>query len=509
MPGPWSASKPPVRPGSYTNWRALAQPTIPSNGATTVCVPFTHDWGPLQTLIAMPSWQTFLDIFGTDDTAGSRAIKQCFFGEGLPGYGGAGTIIGYRMQGSSANTAKTAKLELKNSTPAVAAEVKAKFPGTYGEKIKIAIVAKAGEESTKKELQVILGTTIIESFTFNKTGAKLVEELEKLVALGSGYITLTKLIDAVELTNITATALTGGADGATLIAADWTAMLAAVQPEPFAIFAPFELTNETVMTAINEWQKIMNKTGKRVQVFIGGALNETAAEAITRAQNMNDPGMITLGIGGVVDSGLVGTPNAPIALSTAQLAPRVAGIQAARGSAKPLTFARLAGCAFTVRSTTGAVVSASAPNETEIILAIENGVIPISRDSNLNSPLRLEKGVTTWQSSNTDKDRPYEIYKNPKFLKVMGDFEMNLTAFVEQEVITPGLPITQATREFVIGKAEEMLDRMVKAGLIQASPNIEFDPSITPTPQDNFLAIVYEWVFTRSVEQVRNTVVVS
>lgn len=505
MSGPWTYSDPPIRDGGYVNWKADQQDVVQPNRASIVCIPFTHNWGPYKVAKLAQSWEEWQQIFGYDVTAGSMAVKQCFVGEGVSGYGGAGAVVSYRF-GNGAGVAATATLS--SVTPTQLLRLTAKYVGTRGNRLNVTVRTNA-QNAAWQDLLIYDGQTMLESYTYVTAGATAIALLAAQINAFSGYVTATALADNATIVNQSATALATGTDGGAPLAADYTAMLTAVTSERFSIFVAFDNTDSSIQASITAWSQGLNLGGKRVDVFSGGALNEIASTAITRAGTINDPNNNTVGVGGVVDFGCVGTPVAPVILSPSQLAPRLAGIFAARGGIKPLTYARLAGTDFRYTTALGTTYSVTTASDSDHAQCIQGGVISISRDSNALSPLRLEKGITTWQTGNTDADRPYKIYKNPRYVKIMQDFEMALVDFVEQQVITPGLPLTQATKEFVIGWAMDTLSIMNLGGLIQTGYTVDFDTTIPTTPDDDFLAVVYDWKFTRSVEQVRNTIRVS
>jgi len=508
MAGPWSATNPPPRPGGYVNWRALSQPVIPPNLAGIVCVPFVHNWGPYKVPVLSLSWDDWQMVYGTDDTAGSRAAKMAFFGEGLPGYGGAGAVLSYRFGTTTGQAASKATVVLNKVGPAAVATLTAKYEGTNANSFTITVRTNALNASYQ-DLVIYDGTVAVEQYTFATTPADNTPVADLIAQINtlSSYFTGTVTVDGTAPMNVANVPVTGGNDGGTLVAGDWTAMLDAVSGQRFAVFAPFNNSDTAVQASIDTWVKGLNTSGKRVMSFSGGALGETITTALARQAAANSENINTI-YGSVVDDTVVGTGNAPVTLSSSQLVPRVAGIFAARGAAKPLTFARLAGTNFSINTSTG-TVGVIPPSDSEIVKCLQSGVIPLSRDSNPASPIRLEKGITTYGSTNTDPVKPYAIYKNTRFVKIMQDFEMAIVEFAEREVITPGLPLTQATKEFVIGRAQEILSTMALAGLIQSGWQVGFDSTLPQNPSDDFLALTYLWYFTRSVEQVRNTIVVA
>jgi hypothetical protein len=261
-----------------------------------------------------------------------------------------------------------------------------------------------------------------------------------------------------------------------------------VEPHRFSLLAFANLTDGDVLASLATWSEGLNTSGKRFVTVVGGAAGESVATAVTRSGTLNDPNFVNLGGGTYEDSKFGAT-------STAQLAPRVAGILANAGESQSITFKRLAGLSITLGSTNA-----------EIISALENGVVTIARDSHPEAPVRLEKGLTTFTDTD-DVDRPYSIYSNPKFVRTMHGLELELTEFAEINVIGR-LPVNDSTREYLVGQMAARLEAREAAGVVQAGWSVDVDNDPPPSDDDEFIGLVYGIGFGRSLEQVFNTVVV-
>ena len=198
---------------------------------------------------------------------------------------------------------------------------------------------------------------------------------------------------------------------------------------------------------------------------------------------------VNLGVGSLVDS-LLGP------LSTSQLAPRVAGILAARGETMSLTFARMAG------SSPGVL-----PVDADVLTAFGSGVVVFGQDSNQDSPIRVEKGLTTYIDT-TQPTKPYLIYRNPKFVRTMHGIELEITDWSATNAIG-SLQVNDATRAYIVGHAHEVIHARATNGVVQQGYSVGIDPSPPPSDNDEFIGLVYGIAFGRSVEQVFNTVYIS
>lgn len=493
MSGIFSKAARPPRPGAYFDWAALPTTTVQPNIGSIVLVAITHDWGPAETPVPTVSLADFQAKFGPTQSPGYKAVLQAFEGEAVGNRGGAGEVIVYRM---TSTAAKAGTLVVNNTTPAAALTLNAKYPGSYGNNIGWRNVVNSLNPATNCDFQITLNGSPVETYTYAKTD---INGLAALINASSGWVTATPTITGVALpTTGTVTPLATGNDGSVLIAQDWTDMMTACGPVRFSLFAPFDLTDPTILLSIQVWAINLNLTGRRFLTVVGGALNETIAAAVARSQTLQAApsgapqaaaeNFVNLGVGSLVDS-VLGT------LSTSQLAPRVAGILAARGETMSLTFARLAG-------TTPGVL----PVDSDILSAFNAGVVVFGQDSNQDSPIRIEKGLTTYIGGDTTK--PYLIYRNPKFVRTMHGIELEITDWAAANAIG-SLQVNDPTRAYIVGHAHEVIDARATLGVVQQGYSVGIDPSPPPSDDDEFIALVYGIAFGRSVEQVFNLVYIS
>ena len=491
MAGIFSKSNLPKRPGAYVNFSGeRAEPTL-ANPAGVVAIPTTHSWGPSEPTI-VTSWADFLAQFtsgGTDSfTDAYIAVKQAFTGEDYQGHGGAEQVIVKRMVPSDA---AAATLALNNTAAATAVTLTAKHKGTYGNRLKASVFQNAAD-STKNDLVLYDNVNSVELERYTHVKASITALVADINA-SSDWVSATAGATTTALAAVSLSAFTGGDNGA-VTATEYADAMAALEPYRFSLFAPANLTDTGIRASVVAWAANLNTKGKRFLTLFGGASDDTISTAVTRAQAINtagnnDPNFLTLGVGTYSDSEF-GT------LTTAQLVPRVAGILADRGERQNITFARL----------TGLDNDAGAPTESQILTAIDNGIVVIARDSNTVSPLRIEKGVTTFVQK-TNADRPYSIYSSPKYLRTMHLLEMEITEWAEGNVIGR-LAITRDTRDYILTQMQGRLQTREDAGIVQPGWSVEIDSSPAPTATDEFVALSYSLTFGRSLEQILNTIVV-
>lgn len=497
MPG-FSTSNRPKRAGSYTRFIAALQRTVPPTTAETVAIPFTHNWGPYKQAVTLDSYGDFLAVYGDVDGPGKIAVEQAFKGEGVEGFGGAGSVICYRFGGSTA--AKATRI-LTNTTPATALTLRGKYEGTRGNALRVTVQTNAAD-GTKKDLIIKDGALVLETFTALATTPSAFRDAINNAITGSAWVTAdATVIDGVALTNVSDVAFTAGDDGTAVVAGDWTNVMNALEPERFAAFAPYDLTDSTILASLKTWVSNLNEPpdpssnkSKRFLTVVGGNSTDDATTALARSATLDSPYIINFGIGTWVDRDLG-------ELTTSKMAPRIAGILVNRGEQMSISFARLEGI---LRA--GAQPGAT---ESQIVQAQDGGVLTLGRDSHTEAPWRLERARTSYRSDSTDK--PNRIYKNPKFLMTMGGFETEINEIFNFKVIGKLPAASRDTREFVLGEARRIVADRVTRGVIAPvpAPRVEVTQNPPPLPTDEFVALDYEWTFGRSTEQVFNSVVVN
>lgn len=484
MSGVFSKSSRPKRPGAYFNWIALQQADVPPAIGSVVAVGFTHVWGPLKTPVTLGSLGDFNNVFGGDPnnpTSGYIAVKEAFQGAGLPDEGGAGTVVAYRMGGSAAAVATKA---LSNTTPGVSLTLSGKYVGTKGNALRVTTQVNA-LNGANDDLLIYDGTTLLETYTYAGTD---ITSLAAAINATSSWVTAVANITGVRLAYVATQAFTGGNDGTTLIAGDYTQAMTDLGPQRFGVLVFENLTDGPITASLKTWAQGLNAAGRRFFTVIGGALDESVSTAITRSGTLNDPNFINVGAGHVTDSTCLDVNGNPVILSMAQLAPRIAGVLAHRSERQSMTFAHLAGLKLF-----------SGATDPQIAQALDGGVIVLSIDSNQDTPVRIEAARTTYTTT-TDSTKPYKTFRNPKAVATMQSIEVELTEWAEATVVS--LPVDSETRALVLGKIGSVMDRRVADRIVQPGYTAVVDPSPPPSDDDDFVAFSIGAQYTRAAEQV-------
>lgn len=497
MPGQFSKANRPKLPGSYFNWEAQQAFTIPIATGSIVALTFTSDWGPANEAVLVDSYADYLAVFGDNDTPGHRAAKQVFQGEGRSvGRGGAGGVVAYRMfQGSVSSGTAGKTLNNTAGTPVPALPLKARYPGTRGNSLKVANVDHAGD-STKADLVIFDGSTEVERYTYADTDiaalAADINALSNWVTVATGSVVTGTALETT-YTILSPAAFTSGVDGSSVTGTEYTAAMTALEAQRFGLFCPVELTDSTIRGSIVTWAKNLNTKGRRFMTVLGGGSSDDVAAAVARSAAINDGDFVNLGAFVVRDMTLENPSTGdPYELSSAQFAPRFAGVLAARGERLSATNARFEDLELV-----------SGLGEDAKLTAFDGGVTTLAKDTDTVAPVIVVKSLTTY-TTDDNPDKPYIIYRQPKYVRTMHGIE---NEFTEAQGRMLGLhTVNESTRDNLRGDMEARLQVRVDATIIQPNPTVLTDNDPPPSDDDEFVALVYGIKFGRSLEQVFNTV---
>lgn len=484
----------PLLPDAYFNFDTQSAPVVPPGPGSTVAIPIVHDWGPFEVATLCTSFADFQAKFGSsDDTDGYRAVRQAFIGEGLPGRGGAGAVLVYRFGGSAA---KAANHILKNTvgSPENAITITAKYKGSRGDDFRLTTRDHAADAS-KNELLLLDGTSVLETYVYADAN---ITELGAQINAKSNWVVATVTKTAVALATVTSVALTEGNDGASLTAENWTEMLDQIALERFGVFAPYKLTDEGIIASINAWVIDQNDNKqKRFMAVVGGEKSETMEEANERSESLANPEVLNLGAGLYEDSTL-GPNGTPFQVGPAELAPRIAGILAQKGEYAAITYARLAGLSIL-----------TGPTDAEIAAAYDGGTVALARDDDDEAPTHLKVGHSTWTEADAngelndqgDPVRPYIVYREPKYVRTMHGIQTDLGKYFRSEILG-SRPVNDASRDAVVGEAKNVLAERQVLNVIQSGWAVGIDQEPPPSDDDEFVALVMELKFGRTLKQV-------
>lgn len=480
-----------VLPGAAFYFEIDPGTTVPVSQGNTVLMPFTADWGPDNAPVEIPSYPSYAQKFGTTDTVGRRRVFGAFLGEGTPGAGGAGAVIGYRLAGSAAAPAAHT---LQNSTPAAALTITGAYDGTRGNGL--SLTTRAGTVSGTDQLVVIENSQEVETYQY-PTGA--VATLAAMINATAStpkpsLVTAASLVTGTALAHVANVSLTGGNDGTTLVVGDWTDMFDALAYEPFGVFAAAGLTDSSILAALYAWQVEVAGLGKPFQIIEGGPLDEAFIDHQTRATARNTPDAIVVGTGSISDTTLT-TDGSAVILPTSEGIARVAGAVARRGPAIDMINVRFSGWSII----DGATIA-------QATIAATSGMTLLTRDSDPVSPTKINLGVTSYWNPDVSGLRPLWHYSNVKFVLTDHALETDIAADQENGDLIGLLNSSSRARDIVIGRAAGILKSYISRGIIQPNATIMLDPDQPNTDDSDEIGLLYDIWDTRGLRVIRNRI---
>jgi hypothetical protein len=482
--------------GSGFYFQAAAEQTpIPVSPGATVFMPFTASWGPDNTPIRLTNYREFSvgtttgltphGGFGVDDSVGRRRVFGAFLGEGLPGKGGAGSVIGYRMATGAAARAAHA---FANITPApTALTITARYKGTRGNGF--GFTHRPGADVGTDEFVLIEGGREVEVYPYPEGN---IAQLAADINATSSLITAVANITGVALTDVSNVALTGGNDGTTLLVGDWTAMFDAIAYEPFGVFAAAGLTDSSILTALYTWQADVAELGKPFFLVEGAAAAEAFSAHKARALARNNSNAMVFGTGSIGDTTL-SSDGSEVVISTAEGVARLAGAIARRGEIMDMVNVRFLGW----RAVGGMTLAQEK-------IAATSGMTGLTRDGDPEAPTKIGLGVTSYSSNTTAKPRWH--YGNVKFVRTDHGFETDLANDQEHGDLIGELGVSDRARDIVLGRAETILGERIKRGIMQPRSTVMLDPDVPIDDSSDEIALAYDVWDVRGLRKIRNRI---
>lgn len=427
-------------------------PRILPSSADTVMIPLVHDWGPVYSDAAGPlgtdggvqellSFSDWTRLFGDSDTPGRTAVAGAFAGQNLPGAVGAGAVIAARVAGA---TAAVATVSVQNTTPTAALTLSGKYVGSRANNFTYVIDSDPANPTTRDRLRILYLGAVQETYLYSKTD---IAGLAAAINFRSKLITATSVVSGTGLTHGNG-AFAGGDDGATLTPTDHLNVLASLRLADAAILAAYDLTDTAVQASYLSWVQSQSDASRPVRWVVGGLAGESIDDALTRTTALADPHVINFGVGTWHDDLLDKD------LSTSQLAPRIAGILAARGQKSALTYAKIGGLHN---------VGGTAPADDAIESAVTMGVTVLMPAAAADADVRIAKGVTTWTADTATM--PNDVFGDPRLVGIMDNYVRTMKKWGDDNVIGD-LPVNDDTRNTVYGEARRLQDALLRDGLI-------------------------------------------
>ncbi|SMB97945.1 Phage tail sheath protein [Thermanaeromonas toyohensis ToBE] len=466
--GTWSPTEVPVLPGLYINFVSAALASIRAGARGVVIAPVKAHWGPVRQFVEITSEAGIIDVYTADESGGATAYTTLR----LALLGGAKKVLAYRIADANA-AAATVTLNDTSATPVAVLRLDAKYPGARGNNFKVTVRVNP-VDSTKKDILLYEGTTLLRTFTFTSgTIDAAVNAINN--DTGNKWIVATKLADGNgTLADVSGVAMAGGNSGiAAIAAADYTNALTAFETQEFNLLTLDGLTDASIQSSVVSWVSRVRSEGKGIIAVMGGSnADDTASDAVSRAVNRsaswNHEGVVNVGVGAVLDG---------VSYSSAQIAAYVAGLIAGQKLSESPTYVVTPFDDVTRRWT-----------KSEMETAVKNGVFLLFHDGRQVKALRGINSLVTLRQGQS------EVWKKIRAIRVMDAINMDLVRTAEDAYIGK-VNNTEEGRLALVGACKQYMQTLAQGGVIEPTGwDVYLDPDYygpnaiyTPAPDQVYL----------------------
>lgn len=472
----------PTAPGFYVNFEQVANAVITGGTNGTVLIPFTADWGPEETFTSVTSLAQYDSIFSSSTGGtGRQAVEGAL--KGMGSRPGAAQVLCYRLVGS-AGAAATKVLQNAGAS-ATFVTLTAKYKGVRANSWSVTVQTNP-VDNTKKDLILLENSVEIE----RHSGLSASSPAAWVTAISSDYFTVTAGA-ATDVANVNGSAFntSAGNSGTSLIQSDWTAFQSAAESQTFNLLAPANLTDSTIRGAMVTWTASRNNNGQRFMLVIGGAAGENITTATARSTAANNENVVNVGYTDLQDA----DGNT---ISTAQFAPRLAGIIADAGVTRSITQQRISDVTLKV-----------VPTAEDIEKAYVAGLVMLVSDS--VSP-RIHQDMTTYASPtfvNGVTTKPRAEFGKIKAIRTHQQIENDLTLAANNGWLGGGNANIPVIQTVILSGVSGYLRQLEDNGVVNTGWSVGLDPEQSNT--GNALHLVYGVSTVKSIEQIFNTIVLS
>ena len=491
MPGgTWTVSAPPVRSGTYINFVNAVTAALAPGTQDAVGVIGTSDWGP-------PNQTTQITTQGELDAyLGGPGLAPTYGGtlrdaalQALDGFdsGGATSVVFYRAVGTGG---AAATVSLKDSSTA-AVSLTAAYPGVRANNWSVTVLANPGVP-TNSDVTVWEGGHPIAQFINLPGGTN--DALVSAVNLSNQQLVTASLVGAAGrklaiVSSTSAAVFASGNSGSTLALGDYAAAQLAFENWSLAAIALANVTDGPTLDQFVAWVKSYNATtGFRCYGVLGGAAGEQLSVALARSFTPGNPATGNYDNCDVVNAG--GTDILRLSdlavLSTAYLAPRIAGAIAAIGIKRAMT-----GVTWTGYRVNNPL------SDTGYTSATSGGVFCFRQDDPIT--VSVESGVTAQVTSNLAEDETARPYQHTKIRNVSIDH------FIAGELTTEGnrqrgaLLNTGAGRANFLGNVIKFFGALEQQSVLQPGTTVGFDTAFVNTGSALYMRVGL--LYLEAVEQ--------
>lgn len=367
-----------TRAGVYYRYTTNSVPTAGAiDGIAAIVI--NASWGPQETVTVHETISSVEKAYGSEV---ATMLKTA----------GASTVLVSRLKGTSGAKAQVNLASIGT--------IKAKYEGA-GKSLKVKVQAKA-DDTTKKQVLVLDGTTLLESFEYANSADETTAIKEATAK--SDYIEITTTASGVIPVN--EYTLTGG-QNPTVTAADYMKGFEALESYRYNV-----LCTDSVDTAVALLMKAYaDEAATQGKHFIAVAGAPTSVEFATRlstAKSMNSSKMVYFGSGWTTADGQT--------IDGAKAVAYVAGVIAATPSDESIVHSVISGAVDVTERLTN----------TKFVQAIENGLLLLSVGA--GGEVWFDSGITTLTTLGTNEDAGWKKIKRAKVRQELFDRLDRVTA---------------------------------------------------------------------------------
>ena len=467
----------PVLPGFYMAFKAAAAAAIQPGTRGVVAVPIRAHWGPVREIKEIASENEAIETYSAVSEGGATAYSTLR----LALLGGANKVLAYRL---SDGTDAAASVALKDTTetPVNVLKLTARYTGERGNEFKATVQTNAAD-SSKKDLKLYEGATLLRTFTF--AGGSIQEAVDSINGDSANkWIVAEKLSEGNGvLADIIGSAMTGGASGISGIDnADYLAAFEAFETQSFNAFAFDGVTDPALQASVLSWVTRIRSEGLGVIAVLGGSASDdqaadAVAKATARSAAFNSEGIVSVG---------VGAKEGDVVYSSAQLSAYVAGRIAGQSLSESTTYASAPFADVSRRWT-----------RSEQEQAVRGGVFLLVHDGR---QVKVLRGVNSLVSPGQGQNA---AWKKIRTIRVLDAINSDLRRTAEDSYIGK-VNNTEEGRLALIGACKQYLQSLAQSGVIEATGyNVYEDKSIVAEADQVFLK--WEARLTDVVEQIFGT----
>ena len=427
-----------VRPGVYVRTTNMGLPEAGSVPLGTVAAIIRSNWGPMATVQTIAALENVQGTYGPGGAGGTVAVAEEAF------RGGCSLVRAVRLGGGAPAKATARLKDTTAVTPLDAVTVAAKYEGIRANNFKLT-VRDSLTDATLRELLVYEATTLLQTIPFTK-GATGDGEPAALVAavaaLGSPWVTATKLVDGTKLLVAVANSpLAAGVDpvpdGAAYIAA-----MTALEGEIWDVLAT-DSVETTIQASLQSYIDRVRDAGKLAILVLSEPTSVAFATRCADAKAFNDPAIV------YVVNGFVGIDG--VTREGHLAAARVAGMIAGAAVTESLTHS-------VVTQATGLVGGLT---NTDIETAIKAGCLVFTVNS--AGQVQVEYGINTLVTLSADQDAGWRKIRR---VRTRDNLIARIDATVEPLIgKVNNSPDGRAT---IVAAAQGVINGMVRMGALLA-----------------------------------------